>query len=282
MEMIDLENPEKPQRSKRSRKQNSVSKLTLLQQKPTPLFSQDLHLALFWSAKAGCTFATKWFFYQSGLLEAAYLYHRWIHRYRLEVFYESQDYELHLDKILDPETQVIKVVRNPYSRAVSSYIHAVRYSYEYKRISKFLNREVNKNEGFSFVEFLNYLESIDLSDCNRHHQQQLHIAEKEGIIKPRYIIHLENSQEAIQELEIQLDLRRSEFHKLLHSKHHSLREDDTFFCGDFQFCSSPGSQNKSFPKTRVFYNKNLQDKVFQLYRLDFDAYQYEPDAIPEQ
>jgi Sulfotransferase family len=281
MEMIDLGNMEKHPRVKTMCQTNSRSKLTLLQQKPKPLFSKDLHLALFWSAKSGCTFATKWFFYQSGLLEAAYLYHHWIHRYRLEVFYESQDYELHLDKILDPETQVIKVVRNPYSRAVSSYIHAVKHSYEDKKIGKFLNREVNQNEGFSFVEFLDYLESIDLSNCNGHHQQQLHISEKEGIIKPRYIVYLENSKEAIQELEIKLELRRSEFHELLHSRHHSLREDDTFFCGDSQFCKSLGRQNKSFPKTRAFYNKNLQDKVFQLYRLDFEAYQYEPDAIPE-
>lgn len=261
---------------------NSRSKLEILQQKSRPLFSQDIHLALFWSAKAGCTFATKWFFYQSGLLEAAYLYSRWIHRYRLEVYYKSPEYELNLEKILDPETRIIKVVRNPYSRAVSSYIHAVRYSYENQKLSKFLKREINSINGFSFSEFLEYLESLDLKNCNGHHQIQLHAAEYEGLVKPNYIIHLEESKELIPEIELKLGLARSEFKEIINSKHHSLREESNIFCGDFQFSQSREDKNKSFPKTRFFYNKELRDKVFQLYRLDFDAYQYEPDAIPEQ
>lgn len=279
--MLNLESSQKPPKAKRYRSDQPMPLLTLLLQKPQPLFSSKINLALFWSAKAGCTFAIKWFFDQAGCLDEAYQYHRWIHRYRQECFYKSPDYKLNLEKILDPNTNIVKVVRNPYGRAVSSYIHAVKYSYEHRKISEFLNRKVDSRNGFSFLEFLNYLESIDLSKCNGHHKQQLHPAEAAGLVKPNYIIHLENSQKMFQDLEIELALKKSEFQEIIKSKHHSLREENISFCGDFKFSGLPNQARKSFPKTRWFYNPDLQDKVFQLYRLDFEAYQYDPAAIPD-
>ena len=51
-------------------KESSVKEKILLSS-PRPLFSNEHKLALFWSAKSGCTFAAKWFFYQIGSLEAA-------------------------------------------------------------------------------------------------------------------------------------------------------------------------------------------------------------------
>ncbi len=53
------------------------------------LVSSDARLILGFSPKAGCSVAVKWFFYHQGLLDEALAYHRWVHRYRQDVFQAS-------------------------------------------------------------------------------------------------------------------------------------------------------------------------------------------------
>ncbi|RMG73749.1 MAG: hypothetical protein D6711_10295 [Chloroflexi bacterium] len=260
--------------------QNPV--INLLQEIPKPLFFKDKKLALFWSAKAGCTFAIKWFFFQIGCLEAASFYHKWIHKYRQEVFYESQGYKLHIQDILKPDTNIIKFVRNPYARVVSSYIHAINTGYEDKRISVFLNRVIDQDNGFSFIEFIDYLESIDLRNCNGHHKIQVHISEAEKLVNINYIIRLENSFEELKKIEFQLGLKSSNLTELSSSHHHSIRDRDNSFCGDRRFCVSKLNKNRYFPKSPCFYNEDLKNRVNKLYELDFNTYQYDPYILPER
>ena len=256
------------------------SLLEILQQRPRPLYNKDLNLALFWSPKSGCTFAVKWFFDRVGLLEAAYAYDGWIHKYRRDVFERSETYRKYIKEILAPETTIIKVVRNPYDRIVSSYIHAIKTGYSDREISIFSTRKVNREYGFSFSEFVDFLGSIDLRACNPHHQLQIHPSEEQGLIKLNYIVHLENSFNALKKIELDLGLRQSNFSKLSSSHHHTVRDLAFSFCGDKIFCTSELKKNSKAPSSQCFYNSALQEKVKILYEVDFRAYNYDLDIIP--
>jgi len=90
---------------------------------PLPLFSDVLELAVLWNAKAGCTFASRWLWYQEGLLDEVIAYSSWPHQYRQQVYCGRPGY---LDKVLTIPAlgpRAIKFVRDPYGRAVSSYLH---------------------------------------------------------------------------------------------------------------------------------------------------------------
>lgn len=81
---------------------------------------------LFLNPKAGCTVWTKMFFEHFGCLEEASSYSTWVHDYRAKVF--KKRYPISLIDILSPRYTKIKIVRNPYARVVSSYIHVMKYS----------------------------------------------------------------------------------------------------------------------------------------------------------
>ena len=85
------------------------------QSKPRPLLDSEQKIALFFSAKSGCTFMVKWFFYQIGKLEEALNHsNKIIHHYRMDVFYPSAEYKNSMKDFLEnPDKYVkIKAVRN--------------------------------------------------------------------------------------------------------------------------------------------------------------------------
>jgi hypothetical protein len=99
-----------------------------------------------WTAKAGCTVVVKMFLDHCGLLDTALAYHEWVHNYRGAYLGPAP-----------PHCTVpfIKFVRNPYSRAVSSYL-GVAYG---RQIFPMLESV----DHFSFETFLQYLVSDTVS-----------------------------------------------------------------------------------------------------------------------
>jgi hypothetical protein len=100
------------------------------------------------------------FFRCLGLLEAAESHSDWVHRYRTRVYYRTRGLATYRD-LLDPDLVKIKVVRNPYDRAVSAYIHAMKYPLE--EICSLTGKTV---PNLTFREFLELLCRLDLSICN--------------------------------------------------------------------------------------------------------------------
>lgn len=250
------------------------------QSDPMPLFSKKHSLGLLWSAKAGCTFATKWFFDKIGFLEAALFYSPWIHKFRTQVFYQSRDYKKYLrndqflQELLDRDMKIIKIVRNPYARAISSYMTAIKGGYEKQKISCFLNRDINSSETFSFREFVDYLGTRDLCSCNIHFRIQQHPIEKIGKVQPDYIVKLENSYDELNQVERDLGLPISDFELLKNSSHHSHRSKEIAeFCGDrhFQFLNQ---KSIVLPASTSFYDESIKNKVANLYKIDFESYGY--------
>jgi hypothetical protein len=239
---------------------------------PLPIIYPAKKLALLFSAKAGCTFAVKWFFFQMGLLPGAEAYDPWVHKYRIEVYYRSPDYRKYCMRLLRNEITVIKIVRDPFARAVSSYIHALKHGYENKAVSLFLGRTHDTDFSFSFSEFLRYLSAVNLMKCNVHHRLQVQGPELAGILKVSEVVKLEEGEARITAIEEKYGLLHSRPSAFSASPHHVSRQDSGGFYGDHRF---PGNaKNSTFPQNRNFYNDLLRERVRVLYRNDFETYGY--------
>ncbi len=250
----------------------------IIQQYPRPLFCDNPPLALFFVPKSGCTFAIKWFFCQAAVLEDALSHHWFAHQYRREVFNKTVDASRIIQDFLGGrEISIVKVVRNPYMRAVSSYIHAVKTGYEDERIGEFLGRSIINTDTFSFREFAFYLEGSSLRRCDPHHGVQIHMSEELGLVRPRYVVKLESSFDELRRVEVELGLRETDLKALADSPHHAKKEETSEWCGDKRYIRSATT---SFPQTINFYDKELQEKVAELYRVDFEAYGYDADKFP--
>lgn len=252
------------------------SKKYSLEFEPRPLIDPKNKLVLMWSAKSGCTFAIKWFLYQMNLLDEANEMYWWVHSYREKVFYEKDFYKNALFDIPNnPEYKVIKVTRDPYTRVVSSYIHALRFGYENIPLSKYLKREVNENNTFSFREFLNYLkEDCYTRRCNIHHQRQFHPLEENGFVKIDYLVHLEDSMERFNEIEKELGLRSFDLQSVRKQPHHTEKISFDSFCADVKFTKEMIGDGKRVPNYEMFYNQELKSLVKLIYKEDFVHYGY--------
>lgn len=148
-----------------------------LRQQPRPLLDEANRTVVSWSAKAGCTHVLIWHLQRVGLLSEAQNHHPWLHRYREEIYYRTPQYKNAL-KCLEREGSegwtYVKVARDPVSRCVSSYRHALMHGYEDRLMGRELGREIDHRQGFSYATFLDYLERIDLRRCNIHHRMQKH------------------------------------------------------------------------------------------------------------
>src|SRR5437867_1147460 len=88
-----------------------------------PHFHRQFPIILHWSHKSGCTSLVNWFFFQTGLLEKALQYNSWVHQYELEVYKRNSIYQQELRRhMLQSKKDMYKLVRNPYRRAVSSFL----------------------------------------------------------------------------------------------------------------------------------------------------------------
>ena len=231
-------------------------------------------IVLCWSAKSGATFGVKWFFVQTGLLEKALNHNGFVHLYRDDVYRFSKEHRQALGHFLKQphEYEIIKIVRHPLKRAVSSYIHAVKYNFAYQDISRFLDRDIDRAKSFSFREFVGYLESLDVESCNIHFRTQLHPLERRGKITVDHIIDLEESHNKLGELEKSLGLRQTNLERLSKSIHNTTRTKTDGFYGDLQIKAN----DAVLPPAKNFYDSELLARVYKIYMEDFERYGYLP------
>ncbi len=281
--------------------------LSALAREPLPLYSDGLDIALLWNAKAACTFAIKWFFFQDGVLDEAEVYAPWPHQYRQQVYCARPGYKDGLARIPRLGARAIKVVRDPFDRVVSSYLSyctqadrpmevsltgaaaasarrlregmlvgpatSSQHVPMLKAIGKHLGRTVGDGNLFSFREWVGFLESLDLDEADIHVRRQLHSCEREGGLPGLTVIRAEEADAELPRLEGALSLRPSDHGRLRRSRHHTRRVDDADFVADERF---GGAIGVSVPATRWFYDERLVETVGRLYREDIDSYGYAP------
>jgi hypothetical protein len=242
-------------------------------------FVESANLAVMWSYKAACTTVIKWVFQHNGLLPEAMAYNSWVHKYRLQQYQKSERYLSRLKRLSSGAFDVVKVVRDPLDRTVSSYIHAYRHGYDDEAIAKVVQRPVSRRQRFSFREFVSYLEQSDLQYCNPHHRVQVAPIERHVLFgtRPSKVIKVEQGlTAALGELERVLGLPPTDFTSpVFTSDHHTVRTAQSGLAADLVYLPP-----KAVPPAATFYDRELAAKVAHLYAEDFRHYGY-PIELPQ-
>ena len=236
------------------------------------MVSEKDKLLIGFTPKAGCTVASKLFFNHIGKLEEALAFDPWIHKYRTEY---AKEYPTNYWHLTSKKIVRIKFVRNPFTRAVSSYIHAMRNPYEKEGIESFY--QIEDFRTISFEQFLTYLESLRISSCNPHHALQC--APGEGkYYKYNHIVKLENLENELNSINEKNKFNLKLEDSLLKSGHHLKKnETENQFVGQTPYLVlTKGKRRTSeIPSYHSFYNELLKEKVLKIYKRDFNFYKYQ-------
>jgi len=231
-----------------------------------------------WSAKAGCTVSVMMFFEHMKLLEEARNYASWIHVYRIEV--NKKNHPISIEDLLNPEFFKFKIVRNPYSRVISSYLAVMNFvnNRVLKKPTKIwleikteiINVLQLETSDLSFRQFIDYLQNIDIRSCDQHIAQQRRYYENE--FEWDKICKLENIEEDMQDVnrltgaDFKIKGKTSHHHT---SKNEQLKE---------YVSEKPWSAVKDqIPRYSFFYTSDLAEKVAKLFYDDINAYRYSFD-----
>ena len=222
----------------------------LKKNKKMDLYHPNSKVVIGWTPKCACTVILKMFLDHCGLLETALNYDGWVHNYR-ERFLEPCPIDL--NNILR-----IKFIRNPYSRAVSSYLTVCRFRKDFPMLKDI--------EHLSFETFLEYLVSPDVQ-WDFHYIQQFKKGEKYD-----EVIRIENIDHRMTEINLKYGLN---LNWKFTSSHHILKHPniDNGYQGNIDYY-------KNFDligSYKEFYNETNRKFVETVYASDFLHYGYTYD-----
>ncbi|WP_141287496.1 sulfotransferase family 2 domain-containing protein, partial [Ideonella azotifigens] len=140
------------------------------------LIHPEHRFVLLFSPKSACSSAVIWFLHTLGLAEQARAYHEWPHQYRIHELMQS-DAQRATRRLPPEQLTVLRLVRDPLERAVSSFRHALGTGYARAQIRARLGRDIAA-QGLSFQQFIDFLVLEDLDRCDGHHRRQCHALER--------------------------------------------------------------------------------------------------------
>lgn len=248
-----------------------------------PNYHKEFPIILFWSQKSGCTTLLKWFFYQVDLLEEALKYNPWVHYFEEEVYKVSPKYKRDvIDCLMSKQKDSIKLVRNPYTRAVSQFLilsstKGIPYwDREWEKIKEFLYGNKASNRGITFKQFLIYVKDYP-GNIDDHFKPQY--LEGEELFVQNYI-YIEQFDYYIKEIEKKYGLKQSSLSDLKGSSHHlsSFMNLKGNFA-NIEITNETFTEHKQIPTYDSFYNEETIKLVNHIYKKDFEVYNYEMKSI---
>lgn len=243
-----------------------------------PLYNKKFPLILFCTPKSGSTTLFKWFFFQTGVLDEAIKHHPWIHHYKEDVYDHQIKKQEIIFRILESNKKVYKLVRNPYKRTVSSFLHLVSNSSHYREwaeIGKLFNHK--DDAGVSFKEFLYYIEKVGpcLGAIDPHFAQQYFPGEEYFMEK---YIYLENFTDTIRKIEKKYNLRRSPLSSFENSWHH--HSSSMTLAGNY--AETPFTvetlSREGVPTYKSFYDEETLSLVKEIFKKDIELYGYKMES----
>ncbi|WP_042357222.1 sulfotransferase family 2 domain-containing protein [Bacillus rubiinfantis] len=244
-----------------------------------PNYHRDFPLILFWSQKSGCTTLLKWFFYQIGLLNEAVRFNPWVHYYENEVYKSQPEYREELmEQILSEQKDTVKLVRNPYKRAVSQFLilpstkGIPNWDGEWEKIREFLYGDKNSDRGISFKQFLLYVK--DYPGVIDDHLTPQYL-EGEEMFVSNYV-YLESFSKQIRAIEKKYRLKKAAIGALTDSLHH-LTDFMVLKGGEYaelEITPNMFIGHKKLPTSESFYNQETIELVNHIYKKDFEVYRY--------
>lgn len=252
----------------------------------SPHYNKEFPLILFWSEKSGCTTFLKWFFFQIEVLEKAIEYNPWVHTYEFEVYKKQNGYHQEMrEQILHSKKDAFKLVRNPYKRAVSSFLALVFAIYwenqgaglyrEVENINELFHNNKNSKKGVSFKQFLYYIKHVgsDVEEIDSHIARQY--SKGEELFVKDYI-QLENFSDHILKIEEKYQLKKCPLSAIAESDHHSAPIMNII--GDYSetAITEEHISRRALPTYESFYDKEAIELVKEIFKKDIEMYGYDP------
>ena len=175
-----------------------------------PLIHPEARMIVIFSPKSACTSVVIWFLHHLGHAERARQYSEWPHHYRAQVYYQSSLFRDACNLDLT-NFRVVRVVRDPFDRAASSFRHAQRSGVADDAFAKLLGLSDAAHKGVSFCDFLDLLDRLDLTNCDEHLRLQHHPVEGRLQLTHLINISIEDLFERLNMVEADLGLPITDF-----------------------------------------------------------------------
>ena len=127
-----------------------------------PLLNIEKRFGVFWSPKSACSTVMIWYYHTIGRLEEARAFDRWPHKWRIKVLYKTPEW-MEARRVfgeLDGDWTILRVIRDPYARAISIFREVLQYGLERERLREFLGRD--PESGYTFLEFLDFVAGAEM------------------------------------------------------------------------------------------------------------------------
>jgi len=254
-----------------------------------PLQQPGFPVAVCWSAKSGCTTVLKWFLTQNGLLDEALAYNDWVHAYRQDKLFAASDYLRECNALFknsDRNTAIIKVIRDPTTRAVSSFLHFLRYGHDIKRWFNGASLTdwksvvgIEHQEGLSFRQFLAYVTAQQHKglplDPHFHPQYD---SQQDPMVDT--YIRLEDLSCGLRAVEARYGLPHVDVENLSVSDHHNPAKKDHAW--PVNAATVPADQRTlvelGTPPANVFFDPETLSLIRAAYWTDYEAYGHHYDT----
>jgi hypothetical protein len=244
-----------------------------LRETEKPLVDPLGRFVVLFSAKSACSTVVIWFLHVLGLDQEARAYSEWPHNFRTQKFYKQPDYLAARTSILPDQVKVLRVVRDPFERAGSSFRHALGTTYALADIRAKLGIDV-PTAGLSFERFIDFLELEDLKECNPHHSLQKHVLE--DVRPPDFVINASRQDlfEGLNAFERAIGLPETDFPALAwaHELQASRVPHSVLFEGDAYRTMLTVSQAQKGPWPKGLISAEARVRLEKLYAEDISLY----------
>jgi hypothetical protein len=231
------------------------------------LVDRKRRIIMAFTPRASCTLAVSMFIHHMGLYQEAKEVSDWIHHYRRTVLEKKPQYIANAKDWENPHIIKIKVVRNPYYRAVSCYTHFIR--------------SIDSN--LSFEQYLISMLENRIDDLNNH---ELMIRDYHGKSQRTQWDHSINHIVKVEQLERELKLLDYRYNTSMLDSYQSVRAGNShIMTKDHQIKEFVGEKEGNFfrrpnrefkiPDYQYFYNQRVRCLVEKLYGDDIRYFNYE-------
>lgn len=245
----------------------------LLWHDPPPLIDPHHKLMVIFSPKAACSNVVVWFLHHLGHADVARDYHVSPHRYRIEVYYHSALYHRAYRHNLR-RYHVVRVVRDPYDRAVSAFRHLLHHAHG--RFARNVGMSRILRDGLSFSQYLDFLERLDLRTCDVHFRLQRHPIEDVVSIDDLINVSSDDLYARLNAVEDKLGLKRTNLATsrwVTRIDRRNRKEGETEISDLYRTpLSRDQALNGPWPSAKDFLNEDARRRLSRLYAVDIESY----------
>lgn len=226
----------------------------------TAVIDRRHNLIMGWSARSACTSAMTMFFENGGIytLENMFEFPK-VHDYREAL---GDAIMPRLTDMTNPQFIKFKIVRNPYKRAISTWIHQMATNFSkdlgIQRLTAAHWKHGGNLQNASFLDWLRLVKRIGIDEFDFHTRPQISNWEKNG---GKY--------------DVILKLEAPDFKKML--ERINARSNSTLKLGTLHVSTVSFPQFVQKKASELYASAEAVDLVKQIYRDDFAAYGYSYD-----